>query len=95
MKSGVGGFVYVPAETVGHKRKGVSLLMSIRAARDKGEIKDAPDQPTRAFEADDFAWGVLRGMGYDPSKDQQNIEANDTTKRSNRERYGIGANIHK
>ena len=91
--SSVGGFVYLPESLPDRKRKGTSLLMSIRAARSKGEVHDAPDQQSRGYEADEFAWGVLRGMGYNGPTDQGKSE--EVVKASNRERYGIGANITK
>jgi len=93
VKSGVGGFVYLPEHPIGQKRKGTSLLMSIKAAREKGEVRDAPDQPQRGFEADEFAWGVLRGMGYDAAKDKAPTPAESV--QSNRERFGIGSNLKK
>ena len=94
IKGGAGGFVYLPGESIGTKRKGTSLLMSIRAARQRGEVNDAPDQPKRAYEPEDFAWGVLRGMGYDPANDKSSPPA-DLPVKSNREKYGIGSNLSK
>ena len=67
-----------------------SILMSIKEAKESGKIKDAPDVKKRAFDAEDFAWGVLRGMGFDDSKLNEE-EALPKPRPGNHDRLGIGA----
>jgi hypothetical protein len=74
------------------KKKHMSILMQIKRARERGEIRDAPDQDTKTIDPEDFGWAVMRGMGYDPSTD----ESPDVTKSSvgNRSKLGIGVKLH-
>lgn len=44
--------------------------MQIRAARERGLVKDAPDAPLRSFDPDQFGWALLRGMGYQGSEEE-------------------------
>ena len=91
---GASGFVFVPDANLPAKRKQPSLLMSLKATRSEGQLVDAPDQPTRGHDAEDFAWGVLRGMGYKGSTDPQPPASSDpSSKTSNRQKFGIGSNL--
>jgi hypothetical protein len=76
------------------KKQRMSILMQIREAKSRGEIKDAPDQEIRTYDPDDFGWAVLRGMGYDESKDE-GLGGRDVTKDviGNRNKLGIGVKL--
>ena len=73
------------------RKKTTSILMQIREARERGEIVDAPDQERRELDPEKYGWALLRGMGYDPSKD----ESPDPTKTviGNRAKLGIGVRL--
>ena len=73
------------------RKKTASILMQIREARERGEIVDAPDQERRELDPEKYGWALLRGMGYDPSKD----ESPDVTKTvfGNRAKLGIGVRL--
>ena len=73
------------------KKKHMSILMQIKRARERGEIRDAPDQDTKTLDPEDFGWAAMRGMGYDPSTD----ESPDVTKSTvgNRSKLGIGVQL--
>ena len=52
------------------RRQTGSILMQIRAARESGKIHDAPDVSNRSLDPEQFGWALLRGMGYDGTKDE-------------------------
>jgi hypothetical protein len=70
------------------KKHSGSILMQIRAAKEKGLVQDAPEQNSRNFDPEEFGWALLRGMGYDSSKDT----SPDSTKKvvGNQGRLGLG-----
>jgi hypothetical protein len=74
--------------TVVQKKQRTSILAQIREARARGEIRDAPDEPNHLYNADEFAWGLLRGMGYDESKDSGPDVTKDVV--GNRSKLGLG-----
>ena len=73
------------------KKQRTSILMQIRQARARGEIHDAPDEPAHKYDADEFAWGLLRGMGYDESKDTGPDVTKDVV--GNRSKLGLGVKL--
>ncbi len=75
------------SEDHGKKQK-TSVLMRIHEARQAHAASDAPDQEKRSYDADDFGWALMRGMGYDPSKDTSPDVTKDVL--GNRTRRGLG-----
>lgn len=73
------------------KRPRTSILMQIREARARGEIRDAPEEAAHRYDADEFAWGLLRGMGYDESKDDGPDVTKDVV--GNRSKLGLGVKL--
>jgi hypothetical protein len=68
-----------------------SILMQIKEARESGKVKDAPESTARELDPDKFGWALLRGMGYDPTKDT----SPDVTKtvKGNMTRLGLGVKL--
>ena len=78
-------------ESVGElKKPKTSILMKIREARESGKLQDAPDIRKRSYDPEDFAWGMLRGMGFDEEtiKDEAMQES---TRSTSHDKMGIGA----
>ena len=73
------------------KKQRTSILMQIREARARGEVKDAPDEAVHKYDAEEFAWGLLRGMGYDESKDTGPDVTKDVV--GNRSKLGLGVKL--
>ena len=73
------------------KRAKSSILMQIMEAKRRGDVIDAPTQEVRTLDANEFGWALLRGMGYDESKES----AVDVTKTvvGNRAKLGIGVKL--
>jgi hypothetical protein len=73
------------------KKPRTSILAQIREARARGEVQDAPDEPNHKYDAEEFAWGLLRGMGYDESKDKGPDVTKDVV--GNRSKLGLGVKL--
>ena len=73
------------------KKARTSILMQIREARVRGEVRDAADELIHKYDADDFAWGLLRGMGYDETKDSGPDVTKDVI--GNRSKLGLGVKM--
>ena len=65
-----------------------SILMQIMEAKKRGEVQDAPTQDVRSLDASEFGWALLRGMGYDESK--ETAETVNDSVIGNRMKLGIG-----
>lgn len=86
----------VPAnneELVPAKKGRSSILMQIMEARKRGEVQDAPLQPIRSLDANEFGWALLRGMGYDESKETAVDTKATETVVGNRAKLGIGVKL--
>jgi hypothetical protein len=88
-----GDFAYLHRAEPPRKKQQGSILMQIRAAREKGLVIDAPDAPVRSLDPEKFGWALLRGMGYNGSEEEAADSSQPVVR--NQGRLGLGVKLDK